>query len=299
MKIISLEQAKNITFKKLSVALGTFDGLHIGHMKLIESLLSFRGESAVFTFENLPSDLFVSDQKPMRLFTLEEKKAAFSATGIDYLCVTHFDRRFAVLGKAEFESLLSLCFSPENIIAGYNYTYGRHASGNADTLTEFGAENGICVSVIPPVIFDGEPVSSTRIRECLEAGSIEKANTLLGYNYCLTGVVEKGEGLGSILGFPTANIRVPWEKVIPLRGVYEVEAAVDGSVYKGLCNIGTRPTVSAGLRESIEVHMVSLSGDLYGLRVSVLFKKRLRDEMKFSDSEKLIEQIKKDIKSIT
>ena len=298
MKTITLEQAKNTRFKNLSVALGTFDGLHIGHMKLIESLLSCGGESAVFTFGNLPSDLFVADRKPMMLFTPEEKSAAFAKTGVGYLCATPFDRGFARLGKAEFESLLVECFSPVNIIAGYNYTYGRHARGNADTLEEFGERRGIKVRIIPPVVLDGEPVSSTRIRECLEAGSVEKANMLLGYEYALTGTVEKGEGLGRLLGFPTANLRVPAEKVIPLRGVYEVESKVDGKSYKGLCNIGTRPTVSAGIWQAIEVHLLSLSGDLYGRKVTVLFKKRLRDEMKFSGAGKLVEQIKKDIERI-
>jgi riboflavin kinase / FMN adenylyltransferase len=298
MEIIKPEQAKKIKFKKLSIALGTFDGLHIGHMKLIEAVKACSGKSAAFTFKNLPSDLFIQDHKPMHLFTLEEKLNAFNKTGIDYLCITTFDRKFASIDKSLFESLLEAYFSPDNVVVGYNFTYGKHALGNVDTLKEFGDKHGCNIDIIPPVIFDGEPVSSTRIRECIEAGSIERANALLGYTYNITGSVEKGEGLGNKLGFPTANIKVPKEKAIPLRGVYSIDALYERKSYKGVCNIGVRPTVSNNSRESIEAHLLSLSEDIYGKEITIFFNKRLRDEIKFSSQNELIEQIKRDIKSI-
>lgn len=298
MEIIKLEQVKNIKFNGLSVALGTFDGLHIGHMKLIEAVKSYKGSSTVLTFDSLPSDVFITNQKPMHLFTLEEKKAAFEKTGIDYLCVIPFDKKFASIDKGVFESLLMNRFSPINLVVGYNYTYGRHALGNVDTLKEFGSRHGCNVEIIPPVIFDGEPVSSTRIRECITAGSIEKANTLLGYNYSISGTVEKGDGIGSKLGFPTANIHIAKEKAIPLRGVYGVDVILKNNVYKGVCNIGVRPTVSDLSKESIEAHIIALSGDIYGENVTVIFNKRLRGEKKFGSAEELAEQIRRDIRSI-
>lgn len=298
MEIITLDQTKKMKLSGLSLALGTFDGLHIGHMKLIEAVKSYNGLSAVLTFDSLPSDIFITDQKPMHLFTLEEKKTAFGSTGIDYICVIPFDKRFASLESGAFESLLLNSFSPVNIVAGYNYTYGRHAHGNVDTLKEFGNKHGCNIEIIPPVIFDGEPVSSTRIRECINAGSIEKANMLLGYNYSISGVVERGEGLGNKLGFPTANVRSAKEKAIPLRGVYSVDVVVKNNVYKGVCNIGVRPTVSNSARESIEVHIISLNADIYGENVTVKFNKRLRGEIKFNSADELTEQIKRDISNI-
>jgi riboflavin kinase/FMN adenylyltransferase len=298
MKIITLEQARRTTFSSLSIALGTFDGLHIGHMALVKALLGFSGESAVFTFDSLPSDLFFAEHKPMHLFTLEEKSTAFSKTGIDYLCVAKFDRRFAGIDKTAFASTIISIFSPRNIIAGYNYTYGRHAQGNVDTLKHFGEQRGCNVEVIPPVIFDGEPVSSTRIRECIAAGSIERANALLGYRYSVSGAVERGTGLGNKLGFPTANITADREKILPLRGVYSVNVMVGGNEYKGVCNIGVKPTVSSGVKETIEAHILGLSTDLYGQDVTISFNKRIRDEKKYGSKEELVAQIKHDITEI-
>ncbi|MGE5493972.1 MAG: bifunctional riboflavin kinase/FAD synthetase [Burkholderiales bacterium] len=298
MEIITLEQARRIKFCGLSIALGTFDGLHIGHMALINALLGFGGKSAVFTFDSLPSDLFLAEHKPSHLFTLEEKAAAFCNAGIDYLCIARFDRKFAGINKTEFASTIINTFSPVNIVAGYNYTYGRHAQGNADTLKSFAEKHGCNVVIIPPVIFDGEPVSSTRIRECIAAGGIERANALLGYRYSVSGTVEKGTGLGNKLGFPTANITADREKILPLRGVYSVSVAVGGSEYKGVCNIGVKPTVSNGVKETIEVHIIGLSADLYGQNVTIYFNKRIRDEKKFASKEELAAQIKRDIASI-
>lgn len=298
MEIITLEQARRTKFGGLSIALGTFDGLHIGHIALIKALLEFHGESAVFTFDSLPSDVFFAEHKPMHLFTLDEKVAAFRSTGIDYLCIARFDKRFAGIDKTAFASTIINIFSPRNIVAGYNYTYGRHAQGNVDTLKNFGERHGCNVEIIPPVIFDGEPVSSTRIRECIAAGSVERANALLGYSYSISGTVEKGTGLGNKLGFPTANITAAKEKALPLRGVYSVGISVGGREYSGVCNIGVKPTVSSGVRETIEAHILGLSADLYGENVTISFKKRIRDEKKFDSKEQLIAQIQHDITEI-
>ena len=299
MRVINWPQAKKMRYNELSLALGTFDGLHIGHMALIEAVKQGPGESAVLTFDALPIDLFIGDHRPMRLFTLDEKKAAFEKTGIDYLCVAHFDKKFASINLHAFETMIKETFMPVRIAAGYNYTYGRHAEGNADTLEKAGKTMGFDVCVIPPVIYDDEPVSATRIRECIEAGNVERAAVLLGYGYSMTGRVGAGRGIGSRkLGFPTANLCVPEEKIIPLRGVYGVDINVDGKQYKGVCNIGVNPTVSSGTRESIEIHILTLNQDIYGQVISVSFYKRIRDERKFDSIQALKEQISKDIQSI-
>ena len=299
MRIITWAQARRMKFSKLSLALGTFDGLHKGHMALIEAVKQGSGESAVFTFDALPIDVFNATHPPMRLMTLDEKKAAFEKAGIDYLCIAHFDKRFASIDHHTFPRMLRDAFSPVCVVAGYNYTYGKHAKGSISTLTRDGEKLGFEVREIPPVIYDGEPVSSTRIRECLLAGNVERAADLLGYAYTMTGTVGTGRGIGSRkLGYPTANLMVSPEKIVPLRGVYGVAITLDGSIYQGVCNIGVNPTVTAGGRESIEIHILSLDQDLYGRTISVSFQKRIRGERRFGSIEELRAQIERDIQSL-
>ncbi len=298
MKIISLNEAKAIKFNNISLALGTFDGLHIGHMALIEAVKSGRGESAVFTFDMLPMEFFNDDPRPMRLFTMEEKSQALCAAGIDYLCTVHFDKAFAGMKHNAFAKMIRDTFFPKRVVAGYNFTYGRRAMGNVDTLQLAGEELGFEVCVIPPVIMEGEPVSSSRIRECLAAGSVEQAKKLLGYAYSVCGIVGKGRGIGCKLLYPTANIIVNKEKLLPRKGVYEVDIAVCGSSYRGVCNIGVNPTVSNAGRESVEAHIIGLKQEVYGEAVIMRFKRRIRDEIKFSDTQSLKEQIARDIESV-
>lgn len=299
MKVISLQQAKTIRFKDLSLALGTFDGLHIGHMALIDAVRSGSGESAVLTFDSLPVDYFYGDHRPMRLHTLEEKIAAFEKTGIDYLCITRFDKKLASIDKDKFTTLLRDVFSPVRVVAGYNYTYGREAKGNTDTLQKAGKKHGFEVCVIPPVFSEGEPVSATRIRECIEAGNVVRAAALLGTRYSLTGKIGTGRGIGSSkVGFATANLSAPPEKIIPLRGVYGVEVNVDGQLYNGICNIGFNPTVSNARRKTIEIHIIGLKANLYGKTLTAYFEKRLRNEKKFQSIEALKAQIQRDIDSL-
>ncbi len=299
MKIITLQQAKQLPFAGLSLALGTFDGLHIGHMALIDAVKSKGGQSAVLTFDSLPADFFYGEHRPMRLMTMEEKAQALEKTGIDFLCLAHFDKKFAGISKDRFTAMLHEVFHPVALVAGYNYTYGRDAKGDADSLIEDGQKYGFEVLVIPPVISEGEPVSATRIRECIEAGHVERAAQLLGYSYPLTGTVGTGRRIGTNkLGFPTANLVPPPEKIIPLRGVYGVSVSALGGEYKGVCNIGVNPTVSNGTRETIETHIIGLSDDLYNQKITIRFDKRLRGEIKFSGLEELKAQIQRDIESL-
>jgi|AGTN01.2.fsa_nt_gi riboflavin kinase/FMN adenylyltransferase len=298
MKVISPDEAGDIRFNRLSLALGTFDGLHVGHMALIEAVKSGGGESAVFTFDSLPAEFFSGDPRPMRLFTLEEKTEALRSAGVDYLCAVHFDRALAGMRHEAFEEMICSIFSPERVIAGYNFTYGRHAHGSVDTLQLAGEALGFEVSVIPPVIVEGEPVSSTRIRECIAAGSIERANKLLGYAYSLSGTVGKGRGIGRRLLYPTANILVKKEKLLPRKGVYDVDIIVGGCRRRGVCNIGVNPTVSRKKRESVEAHIIGLDRDIYDEKITLRFNRRIRDEIKFSDTELLREQIARDIESV-
>ncbi len=300
MKVINIAQAKQIQFDNVALALGTFDGLHIGHMALIDAVKTGGTQSAVFTFDSIPADYFYGEHRPMRLMTLEEKIAAFEQTGIDFLCLTHFDEKLAGIDKDKFAAMIHDVFKPVAVIAGYNYTYGRDAKGDADTLQKAGEIYGFKVQVIEPVISEGEPVSATRIRECIEAGNVERASKLLGYSYALTGKVGSGRRIGTNkLGFPTANLIAPAEKIIPLRGVYGVSVSAQGGEYKGVCNIGVNPTVSNGARETIETHIIGMSDDLYEKTITIRFDKHIRGEKKFGSIEELKAQIQRDIESIS
>jgi riboflavin kinase/FMN adenylyltransferase len=299
MKVINLAQAKQTQFENVALALGTFDGLHIGHMALINAAKQAGTQSAVFTFDSLPADYFYGEHRPMRLMTLDEKIDAFEKAGIDYLCLAHFDKKLAGIDKDKFAAMLHDIFKPAAVIVGYNYTYGRDAKGDADTLQKAGERYGFQVQVIEPVFSEGEPVSATRIRECIEAGNVERASQLLGYSYALTGKVGTGRRIGTNkLGFPTANLIPPPEKIIPLRGVYGVCVNVQGCGYKGVCNIGVNPTVSNSVRESIETHIIGMSDDLYGKTITIRFEKRIRGEKKFNGIEELKAQIQRDIQSL-
>lgn len=298
MQILTIEQAKNTHFNNLSIALGTFDGLHRGHLALVDAAKRKPGQSAVFTFDALPMDLFQKDHKPMRLFTNDEKVSAFEKIGIDYLCIAHFDKEFAGIEKRDFVHMLVNSLKPVSLVAGFNYTYGKNAEGNVDLLKQMGTELGFSVEVIPPVNIDGAPVSSTRIRESISAGDIENANHLLGYTYRISGVVEHGRGIGTKKIVPTANILVPKEKIIPKNGVYSVNVKIENEDYKGICNIGTNPTVSTDAKQTIEVHILSFDRDIYNQSVSVEFKKRIRDEKKFDSVEQLKKQIQQDIENM-
>lgn len=298
MEILTIDQAKKTSFNELSIALGTFDGLHRGHLELVDAAKRKPGQSAVFTFDALPMDLFQKDHKPMRLFTNDEKISAFKKTGIDYLCIAHFDKEFAGIEKTDFVYMLVNSLKPVNLIAGFNYTYGKNAEGNVELLQQKGTELGFSVEVIPPVNIDGAPVSSTRIRESISAGDIENANHLLGYTYSMSGIVEHGKGIGTKKIVPTANILVPKEKIIPKDGVYSVNVKIGNVAYKGICNIGTNPTVSSDAKQTIEVHILSFDSDIYDKNITIEFNRRIRAEKKFDSVEQLKEQIRKDIDSI-
>lgn len=297
METITLKQAKKIDFNNLSVVLGTFDGLHLGHKALINAAKKHNGSTIAFTFDALPIDLFKSRHKPMQLFTLQEKIKAFEETSIDYLCITHFDDELANMDKYDFEKLLVEAFSPVNVIAGYNYTYGRHAEGTANILLKDSALLGFNVEVIPKVLISGIPVSSTKIREFLWSGNIEKANSLLGYSFSMSGKVVLGKNIGKSLGFPTANICIAKEKIVPKSGVYSVLVRVGNESYCGVCNIGVNPTVIKDANQSIEAHIIDFDREIYDENIILTFNNHIRDEICFESKEQLSKQIKKDIKT--
>ena len=267
------------------VTTGFFDGVHLGHRHVIETVVSSareRGEEAVVvTFWPHPRTVLQQDARDFRILnTLEEKKALLQGLGIDRVEVIPFTRDFASLTAAQYLDLLINKYQADVLVMGYNNTVG------SDLKTAKDIDNVIVVDKI-----GDNTLSSTVIRKKLAEGDVAVANEMLGYEYTMTGAVVAGNRMGRTIGFPTANLQL-YEplKLVPGNGVYAVEVEVLGRVYKGMCNIGTRPTVG-GVSRTIETHILDFDQDIYGLPITLRFRRRIRDERKFASLEALREQL--------
>ncbi len=280
---------------KTALALGMFDGMHIGHKKLIDTcvlLAKHAGlEPAVFTFSNHPLELFGA--RVPRLLTNEERAEIMKRLGVKKLIETEFTKELASLQPAAFVDMLKAETDPGLIVCGFNYTFGRGGRGSAELLKKLAFERDISVAVVPPVLLNKQPVSSTRIRELIEKGDVAAVQLLLGRQYTLSGTVVEDRRIGRTIGFPTANIDPDPARCIPTDGVYISMAELDGSIMPSVTNIGTNPTVG-GTRRTIETHIIDFDGDVYGKPLRVFFVKRLRPVMTFASLDELKAQITKD-----
>ena len=289
------------------VTTGFFDGVHLGHRHVLETVVSAareRGEEAiVVTFWPHPRTVLQQDAREFRLLTsLEEKKALLTAVGIDRVEVLPFTRQFASLKAEEYLSLLRDRFGASLVVMGYDNRIGADRKMAREIpVTSTGKPEMVLLGPILPVTSTGKPdlvrevaISSTQIRKALEEGRIEEANGMLGYEYGLYGVVVAGNRMGRTMGFPTANMHL-YEplKLVPGNGVYAVEVEVLGAKYKGMCNIGKRPTVG-GTTRTIETHILDFDQDIYGLPMRLRFLRRIRDERKFPSLEALRAQLMED-----
>lgn len=287
----------------LYLALGNFDGVHLGHQQLIRELVtrshSEGGRAAAFIFEPHPSRVLAPERAPNLLVTAERKAELLRESGLDILINNSFTMDIARTSSREFvESILVNKLAVRQVYVGFNYTFGHKGAGTPEILEELGREFGFGVSIIPPVEVDGEVVSSSLIRSYLEKGQIEAAGKLLGYYPMIEGMVVQGEKRGSSIGFPTANLAVPADLSIPNRGVYSARAEVDGRIYKAAVNIGNKPTFHADYPICVEAHLIDFNGDLYGKQVRIFFRHKIRDEKKFAGVEELIAQISHDRQSV-
>lgn len=281
------------------VTIGTFDGVHIGHQKIIKRLITVSKEkqldSVLLTFFPHPR-MVLQKQLDIKLInTLEERKAILSNMGLDHLVIKEFTQEFSRLSAYDYvKNILVDELKAKYIIIGYDHRFGKNRSANIETLKEYGKEFGFEVEEISVQDIENVAVSSTKIRKALASGDIKTTNRYLGYNFCLSGTVIKGKQLGSKLGFPTANI-APQEsyKLIPKKGVYIVKSKIDNKTIYGMLNIGTNPTVD-GTSKSIEVHFFDFNQDLYGKTITVEFIDWLRNEHKFDSLEQLKIQLEKD-----
>jgi riboflavin kinase/FMN adenylyltransferase len=283
------------------VTLGMFDGVHRGHQKLLSAVkaeAARRGtESLAVTFWPHPRLVLGTAGPGFKLLsTLDEKVQKISQAGMDHLLVIPFSESFAgVSGKEFVEDWLCGKLRAGLVVAGDEIRFGSGGSGNADLLRKYATGCGFELMMLETHLHGEQRISSTFIRECLRAGDLSQANSLLGYNFELTGTVASGNRIGNTIGFPTANINIGEDfKQIPSDGVYAVIAETSSGRYRGMLNIGVRPTLQDEGHQTIEVHMFGAQGDFYGDRITVKFVERLRDEMKFGSLDELKEQLEKD-----
>lgn len=281
------------------VTIGTFDGVHIGHKKIIRQLIDVskqeRLKSVILTFFPHPRMVLQKDSKIKLINTLEERSKILDALGLDYLIIKKFTKEFSRLSAEDFvKQILVDKLHAKKVIIGYDHRFGRNRNASIDDLKRFGLSYGFEVIEIPVQDINDVSVSSTKIRTALTEGNIEKANTFLGYPFIITGTIVKGKGIGRQLDFPTANIRLDQEyKLIPKYGSYIVRTIIDDKPIFGMMNIGMNPTV-AGNKESIEVHFFNFSQDIYGKKIEVDLLHRIRDEQKFDSVENLKAQLIRD-----
>lgn len=286
--------------KNTVVTVGTFDGLHRGHLKILDTMKSIAGKingtSVMVTFNPHPRKVISKDYNLKMLTTPEEKIALLNDAGIDHLLVVKFTEEFSQLTSDEFiKQIIVDTIGAAHMVVGHDHKFGRDRLGDENKLREVGRLYNFDVTSVPAERINDEIISSTKIRNSLFEGDIEKANLFLGRNYSMSGSVVKGSQRGRTLGFPTANIQPDSpDKAIAKRGVYAVACRCEGEQLFGIMNIGLRPTFGGTPVLVIEVHLLNFNRDIYGKKIYVEFMKRLRDEKKFETKEELIHQIEID-----
>jgi riboflavin kinase/FMN adenylyltransferase len=280
------------------VTVGVFDGVHLGHKAIMQAVKATADEmgarSVAVTFDRNPEEL-VKSIRPQYITTLEQKLALIGEQGIDLAVVLLLEKNVLDMTAEEFiEVVIHERLSATHVVVGANFVFGKGRGGDARLLRRMGEELGFEVAEVPPVCVGDIRVSSTAIRGLLADGKIEQAEALLGRPFLLEGIVVPGRGIGRSLGFPTANIEPAEGQIVPSKGVYAVLVVLDGVRYTGVSDVGIRPTVGGGSMR-VEVYMIGFSGELYGRRLEVSFHHRLRDEVRFEDTEALKKEIQHDV----
>ncbi|MEJ6792046.1 MAG: bifunctional riboflavin kinase/FAD synthetase [Lacinutrix sp.] len=281
------------------VTIGTFDGVHIGHQKIIQRLIEVAKNkgltSTILTFFPHPRMILQKDADIKLINTLEEKEQVLKHFGLENLVVKKFTKEFSRLSAQEFvEKILVKQLKAKHVIIGYDHHFGRNRSANIEDLKSFGAQYNFEVEEITAQDINDVSVSSTKIRTALLEGDIKTANSYLGYTFIISGIVEKGRGIGRTIGFPTANIAIKEHyKLIPKQGVYVIKSVIDNETIYGMMNIGTNPTLS-GVTETIEVNLFDFEANLYNKKITIELLERLRDEVKFESVDALKQQLTKD-----
>lgn len=301
MKIFNSIKSFNAT-KPTIVTIGTFDGVHLGHQKIVAQITknahALNCESLVLTFFPHPRMVLQEGTEMKQLNTLNEKIALLDNLGIDNLVVHPFDKEFSRLTAEEFvKKVLVNVFKIKKIIIGHDHRFGRNRTATIDDLINFGKTYGFEVEQISAKEINEVSISSTKIRNALLEGNIELATNYLGYDYSFTGIIIKGKQLGRTIGYPTANITIEEDyKLIPNNGVYIAKSVLNGKTVFGMMNIGNRPTVD-GTKQTIEINFFDFKQDLYGQKITISLLHRMRSEQKFESIDALKNQLGKDKKT--
>lgn len=285
---------------QVSIAVGVFDGVHIGHQALIgqtaKGAKQFGGRALAATFDPLPIQALAPGAPPSALSDVDDRVRLLHAAGADDVVVFHFTKEFAALTADEFVRRLVGAGEVRRIFVGEDFQFGHDRGGNVRTLAAAGAKHGFEVVVATPVTEGGEVVSSTLIRNALLAGDVTRAARLLGRPYSVRGTVVHGEKRGRELGFPTINLAIPPQRLLPRDGIYAMTVRVRDEQVAAAASLGVRPTFGSGDR-TLEAYLLDWKGDVYGDTIEAAFVKRLRDELRFASALELTDQIARDVEA--
>lgn len=291
MKVIDYD---TLITDETAITTGNFDGVHLGHKQVLHFLNTVSKKNnyktVLITFKNHPRSIFHPEESHQLLTTFGEKLALLKES-VDYILPITFDRDFSLTTANKYMQHLISNFNLKHYIAGHDHHIGVESDGSFSQLSDIARHYGFDLDVVPPLNCEQSPISSTRIKSTLMAGHIEQANRMLGYNFHISGIVIAGRKLGRQIGFPTANIQCPENKLIPSIGVYAVSVYHKGQKYGGMLNIGYNPTVVANGPLSVEVNIFDFDTDIYGETIAVEFHSKIRNEIVFNDIEKLKKQL--------
>lgn len=284
--------------KKTYIALGSFDGLHLGHMRLIKECINLakenNGLSMVYTFKNHPLTTINPDKAPKLLMDNDNKASILRSVGVDILTLMDFDKKLMETSAEQFVEMLVNDFNLGGVVVGFNYRFGHKNQGDVSLLKQLSLKYNFIVKVMDPLESNEELISSSRIRLLIEEGNVTEANKLLYKPYMISGKVISGKQLGRTLGYPTANIDIDKKFMIPKAGVYYTLVKHNDNIYKGMTNVGYNPTVGVTNDINIETYILDFDKEIYNDYISVYFIERIRDEERFDSLEVLIEQMNKD-----
>jgi len=303
VKTISTANELKTQGKKICLAIGFFDGVHLGHQQIIRQTISDARQhdalAVVLTFDRHPNSIVAPDRVPPLIYSLPQKVRAIESLGADSLLLIQFDKKFSEqTGEKFIRSLVRDFGKVHSICVGADFVFGHKRSGDVALLKKLGAELYFSVHGLAAVSLDGQVVSSTRIRETIRAGDFDAASQMLGRTYAISGRVVEGDRLGNKLGFPTANLDAT-NLILPPNGVYSGCTKLKGQFYRVALNIGLRPTVaSASPQLRVEAHLLDFDGKLYGEELEVEIGEKLRDERKFNSPNELREQISRDVSAV-
>ena len=295
--IIINKDLKDIQNSNNYIALGSFDGLHIGHLSLIYKVVEIakenNGKSMVFTFKNHPKTLIYKEHVPKLLMDNDRKVEILTTHKVDIVCFQEFNLEFMKMTPEEFVEFLVFKYNVKGFVVGFNYKFGYKNLGNVELLQKLQNKYGYELCIMKPCTYKEQVISSTRIRKSLEDGDVLDASKMLSLPYALSGEVVHGKKLGRTIGFPTANLKYNQKFILPKVGVYYTNIKVNNKIYKGITSVGNNPTVD-GENLTIETYILDFNKDIYGEKIDISFIKKIRDMKKFNGVEELKDQLEKD-----